>query len=109
MLSVFEKFLISIFLVNTSTSFALCFQIFSGLFTRHLLDKFNVFSSSAAGSAAAADALLAVIAPENLPAEFGGSCACGGDGGCWRNAPEERELWRVAEAATPPHLRRGFS
>ena len=94
-----------VFLVNTSTSFAVCFQFFSSLFTRHLLDKVSVFSSSAAGTAAASAALLEVIPPENLPAVYGGQCKCVGQGGCWRNAPEEAELWRIAEATTPPELR----
>ena len=94
-----------IFLVRTSSSFALCFNLMSTMWTRHLLEKVQVFSASPAGIAAARAALLEHVAEEDLPSEFGGGCSC--QGGCWRGAPEEKALWAAVEATTPPRVRRG--
>lgn len=95
-----------VFIVNSSSTFAAAYTIISSLFSRHLLDKLSVYSSSASGTAAAAAALLELIPAQDLPVAYGGACACAGEGGCWRNSPEEAELWRVVEATTPPNLRR---
>ena len=93
-----------ILVVNAPSSFALVFSLLSSLFSRKLLDKVTVFS--VAQQEAAHAALRDLVAPENLPVAYGGSCACAGPGGCWRNAPEERDLWRTVEEATPLDIRR---
>jgi hypothetical protein len=93
-----------VFVVNAPASFALAFSLLTPMLTRKLLDKVTLFSATQQEEAAAA--LLEIIAPEDLPQRYGGSCACAGEGGCWRNAPEEQQLWQAVEAATPLELRR---
>jgi hypothetical protein len=90
-----------IFVVNTPSSFAAVFALVSGVFTRRLLDKVAVFSIAEQDAAAAA--LRDVIHPEHLPAQYGGTCTC--PGGCFSGAAEERQLWAMVEAATPPEKR----
>ncbi len=93
-----------VFVVNAPPSFSMAYSLMSPMLTRRLLDKVALFSSSQAQEAAAA--LLDIVPPENLPVRYGGSCACAGEGGCWRNAPEEQALWRLVEDTTPPEMRR---
>ena len=93
-----------VFIVNAPASFALAYNLMSPMMTRRLLDKVQLFSASQTEEAAAA--LLAQVAPENLPRRYGGLCDCGGEGGCWRNAPEEQRLWQLVEATTPPEARK---
>ena len=93
-----------VFVVNAPPSFALAYSLMTPLFTRKLLDKVTFFSVTQA--AEAREALLEVVAPENLPERYGGTCACAGEGGCWRNADNEQALWRLVEQHTPPEARR---
>ncbi len=93
-----------VFIVNAPASFTLAYTLMSPLLTRKLLDKVTLYSASQAEEAHAA--LLEAIPAENLPQRYGGACCCAGEGGCWRNAPDERALWDAVERLTPPELRR---
>ena len=94
-----------VFVVNAPQSFTIAYSLFSTVLTRRLLDKVSLFSATPAGKEAAAAALLEVVAPECLPERYGGTCRCAGEGGCWRNSPEERALWAMVEGTTPPEQR----
>jgi hypothetical protein len=94
-----------VYIVNAPQSFTIAYSLFSTVLTRRLLDKVHLFSATPAGKESAAEALLQVIAPESLPQRYGGTCCCQGQGGCWRNSPEERALWTLVNATTPPEHR----
>lgn len=93
-----------VLVVNAPASFALAYSLMTPMLTRKLLDKVTLFSASQAEQAR--EALLELVAPENLPERYGGTCRCPGEGGCWRNSAEELALWRLVEKHTPPELRR---
>jgi hypothetical protein len=93
-----------VLIVNAPASFAMVYSLMTPMLTRRLLDKVTLFSAAQAEEAAAA--LLELVAPENLPQRYGGTCCCAGEGGCWRNAPEEEALWQLVERNTPEEARR---
>jgi hypothetical protein len=99
----------AVFIVNAPPGFSLAFGLVAPLCARRTLARFKVFGAGPADKQAAARALRALIDAHELPAEYGGACRCGAAEGeparCWRDHPDEDELWRLAEAATPPQWR----
>jgi hypothetical protein len=94
----------TIFVVNAPPGFTLAFSLVSPLCARRTLERITVLGANEKERTLAA--LSAVIAPENLPREFGGSCDCGGgEGACWRHHASEEALWAIAEGNTPAEAR----
>ena len=96
------------FVLNASSTFGLILTLMTKMLAAinpTALEGVHVFTAAQAGEAAAA--LLELVDSESLPAEYGGSCACEGEGGCWRRAPEEVAFWEHVEALTPLEVRRG--
>jgi len=82
-----------IYVVNVPTYFNLLWRMLASLIRPVTQKKIKVLTPDKTK-----EELLKVIDAENLPVEYGGRCSCHGPGGCFRNAPQERQLWRhVAE------------
>ena len=92
-----------IFVVNAPASFHMAWKLISPVCSKRTLDKVTIIGAHERERCAAE--LLAVCGADSLPAAFGGACTCVGEGGCWRQHPDERALWDAVEAVTPPAAR----
>lgn len=62
--------------VNAPSSFAYIWSVVKFWLSKETIEKVDVQGSNYR------EALLALIDVENLPVEYGGTCACQGEGGC---------------------------
>lgn len=75
-----------VFIINPPSWFNLIWKIVSPLLNPKTRERIHVLR----GQKDIAKALLEFIPPENLPVEYGGTCACAG--GCTTHSPEEVDL-----------------
>lgn len=89
-----------IFVVNAPGTFHLAWKLVSPLCSKRTLDKISIIGAHERERMV--QELTAVISPEQLPVQYGGTCACRGEGGCFRRHPDECLLWDAVDACTPP-------
>lgn len=92
-----------IFVVNAPGTFHLAWKLVSPLCSKRTLDKISIIGAHERERMVAE--LTAAIAPEQLPVQYGGTCSCRGEGGCFRRHPDECAFWDAVEAVTPPAKR----
>lgn len=89
-----------IFVVNAPGTFHLAWKLISPLCSKRTLDKISIIGAHERERMV--QELTAAVAPEQLPAQYGGTCACRGEGGCFRRHPDECAFYEMIEACTPP-------
>ena len=90
-------------MINAPPSFTLLWALVSPMVSRRTLARITVVE---AGNTRKRDEVLQrLVAPDQLPVAYGGTCACAGEGGCMRQHPLERRLWKAVEKVTTPETR----
>ena len=76
-----------IYIVNVSTMFYAIYRLVSPLIRPITRKKIKIVPAAQVQST-----LLEVIDAENLPEEYGGSCRCEGEHGCYEGAEEQKAM-----------------